>query len=91
MEERNSKDVISDLFTYRSARTEAATEKTFLEMKCPSCGTLNLIPVNRIIYHHESQDPKTDKTTTLYEPKGTTKCRHCDATMADPQELIRAE
>jgi ribosomal protein S27E len=89
VEKTNNEGITRDIFTYKSARNEPATEKTFLEMSCPSCGTPNLVPVNRITYPQETPEHATSKTTILYEPMKTTKCKKCSITIAQPQELIR--
>jgi phage FluMu protein Com len=82
-------DIAEDIFTYKAAKTETGTEEVFLKMKCPHCGTLNLIPVNRIIYPQKTPEHAISEPTMLYEPTKTTKCKKCNTTIARPEELIR--
>lgn len=89
MQSNNRENVCEDIFTYKRARTEIASEETCLEMKCPDCGATNLIPVNKIVYRQEGETHTTDKSTTLYEPKETTRCKKCNTTIATPKELIK--
>jgi len=49
-------DIAEDIFTYKAAKTETGTEEVFLKMKCPHCGTLNLVPVHRIIYPQKTPE-----------------------------------
>jgi hypothetical protein len=49
-------DIAEDIFTYKAAKTETGTEEVFLKIKCPHCGTLNLVPVHRIIYPKKPQN-----------------------------------
>jgi hypothetical protein len=58
-------------------------------MKCPHCGTLNLVPVHRIIYPQKTPEHAISEPTTLYEPTKTTKYKKCNTTIAQPEELIR--
>lgn len=89
MQNNNRKNIGKDIFTYKTARTENATEETCLEVKCPNCDTTNLIPVNKIIYPQEDEANTTDRPTTLYEPKENTKCKNCNTLIATPEELIK--
>jgi len=82
-------DIAEDIFTYKAAKTETGTEEVFLKMKCPHCGTLNLVPVNGIIYPQKTPEHAISEPTTLCEPTKTTKCEKCNTTIAQPKELIR--
>ena len=89
MQSNNRKNICEDIFTYTIARTENATEEVCLEVKCPDCGTKNLIRVNRIVYPQENETHTTGKPTILYEPKEITTCKKCITTIAAPKELIK--
>jgi phage FluMu protein Com len=88
MDDHNGRpDILEDIFRHKSARKETATEEVFLRMKCPRCGTSNLVPVNRTTYSQKTLETST-KPVNLYEPKETAKCKKCHTIIAQLQELI---
>jgi len=69
-----------DIFTYKAIKTEHVTEQTILKMQCPTCGTMNTVPVTKINLNQT--------TITLYQPEQELKCTKCNTTIAQPHELI---
>jgi len=51
--------------------------KTYLKMKCASCGCWNRFPVNKIVIEQPSSEPKVKVLIPMYEPLKVVKCEKC--------------